>query len=364
MGYGERKVLALAKANVLLPTGTEWGAVLGRVPHDVFHTPEYHGLPGFGQVGQPRAFHYQEGDRDFLWPYLLTPIADAPGYHDATSAYGYPGPIGSPDPEFLARAWSALQDHWKFQQVVSAFTRFNPLLANFNLLAEIPAAAAGVREFGNTVSIDLTLSEEVHLQHYHKNLRQAIRKAREIGLATIEDLDWTHADDFIAVYQDTMARCGSRPEYLIDRNWVNRFRQALGPAARLFVTKLGNSVAASMIVIAYNQVVHSHLIGSAPEYAAMSPSKVMLDDLRNWGSQNGFRSMHLGGGLGGREDALFQFKRRFSPLTHSFRTGSWILNEPIYRELEAQNHAKLAVLGIQPEQISYFPSYRYNPPAL
>ena len=176
-------MLTQAKADVLVPTDTAWRAVLDRVRHDVFHTPEYHCLPGFGQEGQPRAFHYQEGDRDFLWPYLLTPIADAPGYSDATSVYGYPGPVGSADPEFLARAWGALQDHWGSQRIVSSFTRFNPILGNFNLLAELPAAAAGVREFGNTVAIDLTLSEKVHLQQYHKNLSYDIRKARE-GCAT------------------------------------------------------------------------------------------------------------------------------------------------------------------------------------
>ncbi len=354
-------MLNLAKIDVLLPTGTQWQEALHRVQHDVFHTPEYHSLSGFGHTGQPQAFHYQEGDLAFLWPYLLTPIAGAAGYYDATSVYGYPGPVGSDNPEFLTRAWDALQHHWRSQQIVSAFTRFNPLLANANLLAEVPSAAVGIRQFGNTVSIDLTLSEEAHLQRYHKNLRYSIRKARETGLVTLEDCSWTHADDFVAVYRDTMARCGSRPEYIVDKPWVNLFRETLGTRARLFIAKLGDSVAAAMIVIAYKQVLHSHLIGSAPEHAVISPSKVMIDDVRIWGTKNGFQSMHLGGGLGGREDALFQFKRRFSPLTHSFRTGSWILNEPIYRELAAQNHARLAALGIQPEQITYFPSYRYNP---
>ncbi len=356
-------MLTQAKADVLVPTDTAWRAVLDRVRHDVFHTPEYHCLPGFGQEGQPRAFHYQEGDRDFLWPYLLTPIADAPGYSDATSVYGYPGPVGSADPEFLARAWGALQDHWGSQRIVSSFTRFNPILGNFNLLAELPAAAAGVREFGNTVAIDLTLSEKVHLQQYHKNLSYDIRKAREAGLVTAEDRDWTCADAFVAAYQDTMARCGSRPEYVVDRPWVDRFRATLGASVRLFVTKLGDSVAAAMLVIDYNHVLHCHLIGTASQHAAVSPSKVLLDDVRSWGARNGRQSMHLGGGLGGREDTLFKFKRRFSPLTQSFRTGSWILNESIYGELEARNHARLAAAGIQPDQVTYFPSYRFNPPS-
>lgn len=356
-------MLTLATADVLSAQSARWSEVLGHLRHDVYHTPDYHCLSGFGQEGNPQAFFYQEGDLSFLWPYLLTPIAGAAGFHDATSVYGYSGPVGSANPDFTARAWSALLDHWKSQQVVSAFTRFHPLLANFRMLEGIPTANAGIREFGSTVSIDLRLPAEVHLQQYHKNLRYDIRKARETGLVTIDDENWIHTDDFTAVYQDTMARCGSRREYVVDRAWVCRFREALGSKARLFVTKRGEAVAAAMIVIRYDQFLHSHLIGSAPEFASSSPSKTLLDDVRLWGIAQGCGSMHLGGGLGGREDALFQFKRRFSPLTHSFRTGSWILNEPVYRALEDEKRTSLAASGIQLNEISYFPSYRFNPSA-
>jgi hypothetical protein len=307
------------------------------------------------------AFVYQEDELSFLWPYLLKPIAGTDGFHDATSAYGYPGPVGSSDGAFLARAWEALVEHWKSRGVVSAFTRFHPLLENSQLLEAIPEARAGIRDCGNTVSIDLTLPAEVQTQQYHKNLRYDIRKGREAGLETFADEQWAHIDAFVGVYQDTMARCGSRPEYVVDAAWVGRFREALGGQARLFVTTKGDAVAAAMIVITYGEYVHCHLIGSAPEFASLSPSKVLLDDVRQWGSRNGYTSMHLGGGLGGREDALYQFKRKFSPRTHMFRTGSWILNEAQYRSLEAKNRERLAAEGIDPGEIHYFPAYRYNP---
>jgi len=353
-------MLALARVKVLRPGSTEWSEVLTRVRHDVYHTPEYHSIGGFGQEGEQQAFAYEEGDLTFLWPYLLTPIAGTPGYHDATSVYGYSGPVGSAGKEFLARAWAALQEHWRSQQVVSVFTRFNPLLGNFSCLEGTPAEA-GIRECGSTVSIDLTLPAEVQKNQCHRSLRARIRKGREAGLVTVEDVAWTHLDDFVRVYQYTMARLGSRPEYVVDHDWVNRFRRTLGRSARLFVTKHEDSVASVILVMDYGQVLHSHLTATAPEHAVISPSKVMLDDVRAWGAERGYRSMHLGGGLGGREDSLFQFKRQYSPMTHSFRIGSWILNEPIYRELEAQNYARLAAAGIQPDQITYFPSYRFNP---
>ena len=346
-------VLALANAYVVTPAGTEWDDVLERIPHDVFHTSKYHCLSGFGQQGDAQAFVYQEGDLSFLWPYLLTPIAAAPGYHDVTSVYGYPGPVGSSDAAFTARAWQALTEHWSNQKVVSAFTRFHPLLANFQMLEGIPAAAAGIREYGDTISIDLTLPPEQHTAAYNKNLRYDLRKAREAGLVTTEDTSWAHTDDFVSVYQDTMSRCGSRKEYIVDAIWVDHFRAALGNHARLFVTRREQSVAAAMIVIRYGGYLHSHLIGTAPEFAAFSPSKLLLDDVRLWGIQNGCHTMHLGGGLGGREDSLFQFKRKFSPRRHSFRTGNWIMNAPVYRDLEEQNRATLAARGINLEDVSY-----------
>lgn len=355
-------MLTLGSVELLTSTAAgRWNSVLDRVEHDIYHTPAYHRLSGFGQAGAPRAFVYQEEDNAFVWPYLLTPIDEAPGYHDVTSVYGYPGPVGTKDPDFTGRAWEALTEHWKEERVVAAFTRFNPLLGNDRLLAGVPAAAAGVKDRGNTVAIDLTLPVETQFQQYHKNLRYAIRKARETGLQTFEDTRWAHVDDFVAVYQDTMARCGSRPEYVVDREWIHNFRDAMGTQARLFVTTQDQSVAAAMIVIDYGSNLHCHLIGSAPEFAAISPSKVLLDDVRRWGTENGRRTMHLGGGLGGREDALYQFKRKFSSLTQCFRTGNWILNAPVYRELEEANRATQAARGLEIEHISYFPSYRFNP---
>ena len=354
-------MLTLGTVELLTPAASRWNAVLDRLEHDVYHTPEYHRLSGFGRAGEPRAFVYQEEDDAFLWPYLLTPIDGAPGYHDVTSVYGYPGPVGTKNPEFLGRAWEALEDHWRTERVVAAFTRFNPLLGNDRLLESVPAAAAGVKDCGNTVSIDLALPDEQLFQQYHKNLRYAIRKSRESGLETNEDVNWTHVDAFVELYQDTMARCGSRPEYVVDREWIRSFREAMGTHARLFVTTKDQAVAAAMIIIDYESNVHCHLIGSAPELAALSPSKVLLDDVRRWGSGNGRRTMHLGGGLGGREDALYQFKRKFSPLTQCFRIGSWVMNAAVYRELEEANRLVLAERGIDLDQVSYFPSYRFNP---
>ena len=141
-------------------------------------------------------------------------------------------------------------------------------------------------------------------------------------------------------------RRNSRAEYLINAAWVSEFRRCLGERARLFVTKFNGEVAGALIAIEHGPFLHAHLTGINAQLVAYSPLKVLLDDIRAWGTRQGLKSFHLGGGLGGRADTLYEFKRKFSPLTHEFYTGSWILDPERYRELQAMHLRSLAQMGV------------------
>jgi hypothetical protein len=354
-----------ARSDVFSPAQSEWMNALTELPHDIYHRPEYHSLSGLGHEGSPHLFVYREGGASiFVWPYLLRPI---PGtdLNDVSSVYGYAGPLCQGDAEFVQRAWRALGAGWREQRVVAAFTRFHPLLGNAGLMANLAqvdaAAAEGLVPSGSTVSIDLTLPSGEQIKRYQKVLRQEVRKSRELGFVTVEDRDWEHVSSFVRVYRQTMERRTSRAEYLVDEAWVDRFRTALGSYARLFTVHWQGKVAAALLAIEYPPYLHAHLTGIDGEFAAHSPLKILLDDIREWGTLRGLHSFHLGGGLGGKEDSLFQFKRRFSPVTHSFQTGRWILDESRYRDLEAAHRESLQSRQYRLGNPLYFPSYRYQP---
>jgi hypothetical protein len=74
--------------------------------------------------------------------------------------------------------------------------------------------------------------------------------------------------------------------------------------------------------------------------------------------------MHLGGGLGARQDSLFESKSRYSPLTHRFHIGAWTLNRAVDAELSAAHAARLTALGVDPATVTFFPFYRYQPEAI
>lgn len=348
-----------ANANVFSMSDPAWMDMLHRVPHDVYYTNAYHSIPGFGRRGEAFMFTYREGESTFLWPYLLSPIDG--GLNDVGSVYGYAGPVAQGSPDFLERAWTALIDQWRQQQVVSAFTRFHPLLENQQLLANISTAAAGLRPCGTTVSIDTSLPLEDQVRGYQKVLRQQIRKSKEQGLTTEEDTEWLHTGDFVRFYMETMTRRNSRPDYWIDESWVRNFRQTLGSSARLFITKKDGQPAAALLAMAHKPFVHAHLTGISAEMAEHSPLKNLLDGVREWSTEQGYQSFHLGGGLGGREDSLFEFKRKFSPRSHPFQTGAWIIHPEAYADLESQHRQSLQAKGQELSDPGFFPSYRYQP---
>lgn len=356
---------ATGRSEVYLASNPQWRELLNEAPHDVFHRPEYHQLPGFGHEGEAFLFAYREDQGSlFLWPYLMRPIG-ATGLNDVTSVYGYAGPLCKGDTAFAQRACLALRDQWREQSVVAAFTRFHPLLENADCVEALEAAGLGPgrSSAGTTVSIDLTIPLDDQVRRYQKVLRQEIRKAREIGFVTTEDHEWADVDGFVHLYRETMGRRNSRADYLIDSSWVERFRTAVGSHARLFVTRFEGRIAAALLAIEYAPYLHAHLTGINSDLAAHSPLKILLDDIRIWGTQRGLRSFHLGGGLGGREDSLFQFKRRFSSVTHAFQTGKWVLDPSRYGDLEHAHRADLARRGFRVGNPEFFPIYRYQPGA-
>jgi hypothetical protein len=362
---------------LLLPTSPVWELQLDAVPHDFYHTAAYHMLAEECGEGQPLLAVYGTRDKFLAWPYVLRPLNELPGmehltYTDVASVYGYPGPLAcncDGDAAFLSRAWSALVELWREQQAVTVFTRFHPLLENHAWLtvaqshsAAVASSATagadtGLLSAGQTISIDLTRSDEENVRDYHKILRQEVASGRRRGLVTREDADWESVDEFVEVYRATMIRNRAASQYFFGAGYLRRLHTALAPHAHLFVTRLDERLAAAAIVVEYRGIVQAHLAGSSDEFKMLSPLKVLLDDVRRWAHGRGNRVLHLGGGRAARDDSLLAFKARFSNRRHQFYVGRWILDPTVYAFLCAQRMQRGHDAGIG-EADEFFPPYR------
>lgn len=347
--------------NVTHPAWDEW---IRNGPHDVYHTAAYHRFSQ--EQGEGTAFLAVCGspDRFLAWPYLLRRIeTQATCFHllnDITSVYGYTGPVAhgcEPGDAFVKGAVAAIQDAWRSQNAISAFVRFHPLLESQRWLADA-AGSDSIGGGGRTVSVDTCISDEETYRTYTRILRQEIAAARRAGLRTEVDESWSTVQEFLRLYQRTMIRNGASARYDFSAEYILDLKKKLGPHAVLLNTTLGGRIVLACIWIAYGKWMHAHLEGADENYLRYSPFKVMIDDVRRWARDRGYKALHLGGGRGGKEDSLFAFKARFSRLHHSFWTGRFVLDRPVYNSLCEARRNQAAESGMLFEPNDFFPAYR------
>lgn len=347
-----------------------WDAWLEGRAADVYHLAGYHRFARDSGQGEPFLAVVGDRRRGLAWPYLLSSVATAPGLAgvdrtDVGSVYGYPGPVAwgcGPGDSFVAEAWRGIVGAWRAQGAVTAFTRFHPLLGNARLVSGLDGPGAGGSEDetvvagGPTISLDCTLDDETAVGAYSRSHRQHVAAALRAGVVTAEDERWDELGTFARLYEATMVRAGASTDYFFDEPDFRRLRDALDGRIHLLVTRVGRTVIAAGLFTERDGIVQAHLIGSDAEHRALSPSTALLDGGRRWAHARGDRVLHLGGGRGGREDSLFQFKRGFSDRRHEFRTGRWVLDRPAYAALVAARLAAAAP-GARLDD-SFFPAYR------
>ncbi|MGB7251541.1 MAG: hypothetical protein WBC73_21575, partial [Phormidesmis sp.] len=102
----------------------------------------------------------------------------------------------------------------------------------------------------------------------------------------------------------------------------------------------------------------STLGGTRDQFVDLSPSSLETDCARYWAHKRGNNFLHLGGGIGGSKDALYNFKAGFSKLRHRFLTLRLIVNPQAYKK---QVELQAKALNVPSEALlasDFFPAYR------
>ena len=116
----------------------EWLRVIEQcAPYDFYHLPQYHALAeGLGE-GSARLLVYTEGNHVIAFPLLLRSFdgveasgAIGSGWMDATSVYGYPGPVKSTEAipaAVVANFQAALRERLRAWRSGDGFFAFQPV---------------------------------------------------------------------------------------------------------------------------------------------------------------------------------------------------------------------------------------------
>lgn len=326
---------------MLSPGAPEWTRMLDDYPHDFYHEPGYVARCAIDEQGTAAALYVEEDGRRMLVPLLVRDGLDA------ATPYGYPGPIG--DPGFVADALRSGLGHLREEGLVALFVRLHPILN-----APPPAGIGTLVRHGDTVSIDLRHSIEEMWSETRADHRNQINRALRLGHIARIDADWANYGAFQALYLATMQRVGATDAYLFDEAYFTELRALLGDRIHLCVVEIDGQVAAAALFIETSGLVQYHLSATDERFTRDRPTKLMLHFARGWAKDRGNTRLHLGGGVGGRQDSLFEFKAGFSRDRHAFHTLRLLADPDRYAELVRARRPGADALDLT----GYFPGYR------
>lgn len=355
MTSGVRGDSNLQSSNWLSTTDDRWARVLGALQHDAYHLPKYVELDSTRPDHQPGAYVFESGYGTLFLPLI---VRDIPGteLRDASSPYGYPGPLfcvseGVDARLFLTHAIGEMRGFLAERGNVALFVRMHPLMP---VPVEPFRESGAIVVHGPTISIDLSKTNEEMWSDLRQNHRRGINKARRAGVSFHHDAEWAGFETFVELYEATMRRQNAAEQYFFSREYFEKLRDTLGGTFQLLTVRHEHRVISAGAFSECNGIVQYHLSGSAEDYLPLQPLKLLLHEAGKWARERGNHVLHLGGGVGVAQDSLFSFKAGFSKRTAQFCTWRLITNPQAYRGLALERGLDEGPI----DETGFFPIYR------
>lgn len=314
---------------------------------DFYHSWHYHAKL---ENGEPFLFVYEKEEIFIAIPLIKRKIADS-GYSDLTSAYGYIGPVTNSQnlsDEFLSAFKAAFLSFLDQEKIVCVFSRLHPLMDQVRILENI----GGLYANGHTVYMDLDRTIEEQTRHYRKSVKNSINALicnAPVVSAVVTDAELS---TFVSIYSENMKRIGADEYYQFDQQY---FQDLIGTDEFFSMPLLmyidDVAIAAGFFVYT-RDIVQVHLLATRTDYLHLSPTKFLIHEASKIGREHRMKYLHLGGGVGGREDSLFFWKSGFSDQQLSFMTWRYIHDQSVYDQLTAKlPHGEAS-------SKDFFPAYR------
>jgi serine/alanine adding enzyme len=296
------------------------------------------------ETGEPLLLVDEQPEGAMAQVFIRRPIPQMPEATDLVTPYGYGGPVvrGSVD---ASSAGGRFVQWCETQKIVSVFYRSHPLLRTHEHLPPQTHVVPLVGTIGWRTTPGTDLEAAMHQRH-----RRSVRKARREGVVvTIEqepaDFAW-----FVELYETTMRRQQATDFYFFDEEYWSRLGAAPRVGLTLVRATLEDEPIAGLMCFATPPFLHYHLGATADVARNIGASNLCFLEAATWAQQQGYERFHLGGGVGGARDSLFEFKQRFDPdpaAELNAVVGKLVTDPVAYRELAGTDSIE-----------GFFPAYR------
>ncbi len=270
-----------------------------------------------------------------------------------TSVYGYSGPISNTNQAKLPKHAiinfkTAFADFMAEENAVCIFSRLYPFIDQHHILENI----GGVRDNGTTLYIDLTLSDEEQINKYDKRLYRQVKKLRGLGYTIKQTNNKEEVRSFVDMYYKNMDRLNASSDYYFEEKYFTDVLDMDDCDNKLLLIYHGDILICGALILSSDTIIRNHLSATCADYLKESPSKLLTDEIRELGRISGKNIFHLGGGVGGKEDSLYAFKRQFTDLYVKDWIWCYINNPEVYNSIVAKAGEEIDA------ESNYFPLYR------
>lgn len=299
---------------------------------DVYFLRDYVQAATLLDPGRPVFLHAG----DFVFAAILRDVEG--GRADVVTPYGYGGPVAAGTTPAVEEFWDAYERWCARNGVVTSFFRFHPLYANHRLAEP----RVRIEPLAGTVAWRLDGGDPAERMHRHHH--RLVRKAEAAGIEATVSTAPAELERFVRLYEQTMERREAADYYYFPNEYWRAFESGLRERVVLF--EAGED--AALLCLAAKPWLHYHLGASSEEGRKRGASHLLFLEAARWGAAQGYTRFHLGGGVGGRADSLFEFKQRFDPGgVLEAAIGKAVHDETAYRALAGD-------AGLE----GYFPAYR------
>lgn len=342
----------------------KWNKIVKKFKaYDVYYLSNYLMAFKIHGDGEPILFYYEDENIRAINVVMKRDVANDKRFHekissnsfyDLSTPYGYGGFLIEGNSNSMKDSLKALNEEYialcKREGIISEIVRFHPILNNSKNVSQM----YDVANLGKTISLSLTSQEEIW-NNLNTNKKRWIKKAIKSGV----EIYWGRSPDllneFRRMYNRTMKKNNAKDYYFFNEEFYKSILNDLPYNSLIFYAVFENRTIGMVLITFANGQIHHHLSASDIDYQHLGPTNILMYEIACWGNVNGFKTFHLGGGVGSKEDSLYEFKKGFNKNSDCiFSIGKKIFDDEKYNSL--MKIRKKDEYLVETEM--FFPSYR------
>lgn len=324
---------------------------------DIYFEKEYADLYEDMEQGTSEIFEYENDKGKGRILFIKRPILEKGSnqvWYDIITPYGYGGPYiecyNEEEKEKFALVFlEKFNEHCIENNIVSSFVRFHPLESNHKFFERDHE----VSHISHTIYMDLS-SEDLILSNMIGKSRNKLKKSMKYDLEFHEDTEFHYIQKFQEMYYETMQKNSASSQYYFDEEYFRKLIQIKDRVTLFFVKDKEDNILTMSLVMKKEGRLHYHLTANTEMGYKCAANNFLLYNIALWGNRNGYKSLHLGGGQGGDNTPLYDFKKSMNKNGElPFYVGKKIYNFEMYEEL-----VRLSGISEEDLQSKFFPLYR------